>query len=308
MAKVTPADVQRVAEKYLQTSNRTVGLFIPTEQAARVSIPETPDVAELVKNYKGGESVVAGEAFEPSAENIVKRAKLDLPDSGPKTAFLPKKTRGEAVTLMLTLRFGNEQSLNGKTAAALVLSQMLGRGTKQHTRQQLQDEFAKLGARFGTFGGRGQVQVFLEVPRKTLPEAVALVREVLESPSFPQEEFDVIKRGQIDQRKKAMAEPRFLALRSLIRTLEPHAKDDIRYIPTYEEEIARLEAMTLDQVKQMYTEQLNGQDAVLVVVGDFSESGKRPEMELLDVLRGWKSKVKYERIASAGEDRRGGQA
>ncbi|HEX5270124.1 MAG TPA: pitrilysin family protein, partial [Gemmataceae bacterium] len=44
LAKVTPEDVTRVAGKYLQRSNRTVGLYVPAAQVARTPIPETPDV------------------------------------------------------------------------------------------------------------------------------------------------------------------------------------------------------------------------------------------------------------------------
>ena len=138
------------------------------------------------------------------------------------------------------------------------------------------------------------------MPRKNLPQVVTLLTEVLQSPSFPADEFDTIKRAYIDQRKQALDDPGALAFRALQRTLEPYAKDNIRYIPTYEEEIARLEAMTLDQVKEMYAEQLGGQNAVLVVVGDFddtTDAAKRPEMELAKLLRNWKAKVKYDRVA-----------
>lgn len=64
--KLTRDHVQEVAEKYFVRNNRTVGLFIPADQAERVEIPESPNLAELLKDYKGREAVAAGEQIDPS--------------------------------------------------------------------------------------------------------------------------------------------------------------------------------------------------------------------------------------------------
>lgn len=263
VAKVTAADVMNVAGKYLQRNNRTLGVFIPTDQAQRVAIPETPDVDALVKEYKGGESVVAGEVFEPTPENIEKRVKR----VGGR-AFLAKKTRGETVVLHLTLHFGNEKSLLGQRNAAALLGPMMVRGTQKHSRQQLQDDLDKLGARLNVGSDLGSVNFTLEVKRSNLKAAFALLEEVIGTPTFPAEEFDILKREQLDRLKKGTTEPTALAFRALQRQLAPYPKDNVRYMPTYPEEIERLEATTLDQLKQLYAKQLGSDKAVMVLVGD----------------------------------------
>ncbi len=57
IGEVTPEDVQRVAATYLIPINRTLGLYIPTEDPMRAAIPEAPDATELVKDYEGGEAL-----------------------------------------------------------------------------------------------------------------------------------------------------------------------------------------------------------------------------------------------------------
>ncbi len=300
IAKVTPADVQRVAKKYLLSSNRTLGVFIPTESAqiVRADVPATPDVADLVKDYKGTQAVAAGEVFDPTPENIEKRVKRILPEkTGVKVALLPKKTRGEAVVLNLMLRFGNEKSLAGQVMAANFLGDMLTRGSEKHTRQELQDELDKLGARVNIGSGTSYVSVSVQVKRENLPKVIALLTEVLQRPTFPASEFDILKRESRDQLQKGSVEPTMLAFRAVQRQLNPYAKDDVRYIPTFEEDIARLDAVTLDQVKQLY-KQVSGQSATLVVVGDFEEpsSAKSPLTDFIKMLNDWKSDVSYTRI------------
>jgi zinc protease len=306
VAKVTPEDVMRVAGQYLKASNRTVGVFMPTEPKliARADIPATPDIGDLVKDYKGTETVVSGEAFDPTPENIEKRVKRAVPTQGPKVALLPKKTRGETVMLQLTLRFGNEKSLAGVKTAADFVGDLMERGTEKHTRQQLQDELAKLGARLRVMSdpnAPGVIRFSLEGKKKTFPDAVALLKEVLRSPTFPADEFDVLKRETLAFFKETRSEPRMLAMFAIRRTLNPYPKDDVRYTPTIDEEIARIEAVTLEQIKQVYAKQLGGQASTLVVVGDFVD-GEDPTKvpfiaDLETLLKNWKSETPYTRIA-----------
>ncbi|MBL8794105.1 MAG: insulinase family protein [Planctomycetia bacterium] len=296
--KVTPQDVQTVALKYLQRNNRTAGVFIPTDQADRVALPSTPNVTELVKDYKGTKTVATGEVFEPTPENIEQRVQRTVPQGGgPKVALLPKKTRGEMVSLRLMLRYGNEKSLNGLTTAAGMLGTMMQYGTEKHTRQQLQDELDKLGARLSVQSDTAYVLCTIDVKRENFPKVVALMTEVLQHPSFPEKEFEILKRELRDQLQKAVPEPTALAFRAAQRTLNPYSKDDIRYIPTFEEAIARLDATKLEDLKALY-KQLSGQAATLVVVGDYEglPAAQDPLPGLQKLLTGWKSDTPYVRI------------
>ena len=77
---VTPEDVLRVAKAYLKPSNRTLGEFIPTKTPDRAEISAAPDAAELMKGYKGGAAIAAGETFDPTPANIESRvARSKLP-------------------------------------------------------------------------------------------------------------------------------------------------------------------------------------------------------------------------------------
>ncbi len=106
LEKVTAADVQNVAKKYLMQSNRTVGIFVPTEKAVRAEIAGRPDLKKMVADYKGREEMSAGEAFEATPENIRKRTKVGTLDSGIKYAMLAKETRGDEVTVEGELHYG----------------------------------------------------------------------------------------------------------------------------------------------------------------------------------------------------------
>jgi zinc protease len=294
LAKVTADDVARVAKTYLQRTNRTVGLYVPTKEPERARVPARPDVGALVKDFKGGKPVAKGEPFEPTPDNIEKRTQRGQLSCGVKTAVLPKKTRAEAVTLELTLRYGNEESLKGLSTAAGLLPSLLDRGTAKHTREQIEDELDRLQAALSFSGEAGQLRVVLQCKRPNLPVALRLVGEMLRSPAFPAEEFDVVKQELLDGAREGLSDPETLAATALRRRLSPYPREHVRYVPTVEESVGRIEKVTLTQVKKLYEEQLGGAAGELAVVGDFDPE---PTLKLVDdFLKGWKSGVPYRRI------------
>jgi zinc protease len=290
---VTADDVNRVAQAYFKRNNRTVGMFIPATTPQRADIPSTPDVAKLVNDYKGRAAVVAGEAFDPTPDNLEKRVQRGTLGTI-QTAFLPKKTRGETVNLQLVLRFGNEESLAGQATPADFIGDMLLRGTKQYTRQQFQDELEKLGATVNASSQLGVVQISVQVKRPNLEATLKLVTAALREPTFPADEFDVLKRQAREQFEKQLVEPTALGARLLQQKLAPFPKSNVRYIPSLDEKLVEINATTVEQVQALYATQVSAQAGELAVVGDFDPAVVKSAFA--SAFANWTSKVKYSRI------------
>jgi zinc protease len=295
LRKVTAADVQRVAARYLQSSNRTVGLFIPTTKPERAEIPSTSeeDLSAMLKDYKGDAAMAMGEAFDPSPANIETRTTRNTA-SGLRMALLPKKTRGGTVVANLTLRFGDEKSLMNRVEAGNMAGGMLMRGTQKHTRQQIQDEFDRLKARVFIFGGATQASASIETVRENLPAVMRLVAEILREPSFPQSEFETLKQETLTSIEENRSEPSSIAMTAYNRYLFPYPKGDVRYVSTPDEDVADVKAVTLDEVKKFYADFYGASDAYLSIVGDFDAT----EMSKLatETLGNWKSPRAFARV------------
>jgi zinc protease len=298
--QVTPEDVQRVAAAYLKPSNRTVGLFIPAGKPDRSQVPPAPDVAQMLKNYKGDAELAAGEAFDPSPENIESRVtRVTLPN-GLKLALLPKKTRGATVAVSATFRFGSEKSLWNRSPEASLTGQMLMRGTTEHNRQQIKDEFDRLKARVGVFGGATQATVSAEAKRETLVPVLKLLTEVLREPSFPEAEFDQLKQEQLAQIESSKSQPQSVAMTTFRRHLHPFEKGDVRYVSTPDETIEEIKATTLPAVKKFYSDFYGASNGQLSIVGDFDE--KEIQQLLTGQLGSWKSSTQYARVPDVYQD------
>jgi zinc protease len=293
---VTPDDVLRVAKTYLKESNRTLAEFIPTSQPDRAEIPPTPDVTAMLKDFKGGEAIVAGEAFDPSPANIEKRVmRSRLPD-GLKVVLLPKKTRGGTVTAVVTLRFGDEKSLFGKSAEAQFAGGLLMRGTKNKTRQQIQDEMDRLKARINVTGGATNATATVETVEANLPAALHLAAEIFREPSYPEREFDQLRQQRIAGVEGARSDPGALASIALEKRLNPYPRGDLRYAVSPEEQIEDLQKVTLDGVRQFHDRFYGASAGEFVVVGQFDPA---PVQKLAAELFGsWKSPSPYQRVSS----------
>src|SRR5579862_9361673 len=149
---VTPDDVVRVAKLYFKESNRTVGEFIPTANPDRTQVPASSDLVSVFKDYKAGMTISQGEAFDPAPANIEKHVTRVKLAGGLKLAMLPKTNRGSTVSAMLQIEFGDEKALAGKNAVGSMAGTLLMRGTKNRSRQQIQDEMVKLNARVNVSG------------------------------------------------------------------------------------------------------------------------------------------------------------
>jgi zinc protease len=134
----------------------------------------------------------------------------------------------------------------------------------------------------------------LQCKRQHVAEGLKLLGEILREPRFAKEEFERIKRAAIEDVRGRLKDPQSLAARTLARKLHPYAKDDVRYIATFEELIARYESTTLEQIRKLYETQLSGTKGELVVVGDFDHDQTVRQVESL--LKDWKTSTPYRRI------------
>jgi len=292
--KVSAADVQRVAAEYLKPSNRTIGVFLPTDKPDRAEVPPVPDVALLVKDYRGDTARSTGEAFDPSPANIEHRLSRTTLPGGFQLALLPKKTRGGSVAVQLTLRLGSEQALTNRATAGSLAGEMLLRGTKHHTRQQIKDEFDRLKAQVVVRGGATQGFASVETTRENLPAVLRLLGEVLREPAFDPPEFDQLKQQRLAGLEEQRSDPQALAFNAFSRHMAPWPKGHPNYTGTLDEQIADITAATLDDARRFYENFYGAGAGQMAVVGDFD--AREIAQIATDVFGSWKSAQAFARI------------
>lgn len=275
---ITAEQVAAAAGRYFKRDNRVTGMFIPDDNPQRAVIPPAPSVESLLKDFKPQASTLTAEDFEPTQANIMKRTTLTTA-GGVKLALLPKKNRGQTVTVDLSQHFGDEQNLFGKGAIPGLTAAMLTRGTTQYDRVQLADAFDKLKI-------AGSPTHF-QTTRENLPAALKLVAHVLREPSFPAAEFEQLRQQSLVSLDASRSEPTNVASRALNEHFDIYPKGDIRHETTLEEDVADIKAAKLDDLKAFHRDFYGTVPAEMAIVGDFDAKAITP---LVDQLFGaWKA-------------------
>jgi zinc protease len=293
---VTVEDVNRVARTYLKPDNRTVGLFYPTDAPDRAEIPDVPDIVAMVEGYTGRAAVAEGEAFDPSPSNIESRTIRYALPNGMEVALVPKQTRGDLAMVRMRLAFGDEQALMNRSTAADLAGAMLMRGTARLDRQAIQDELDRLQAS-GNVGGSAMIGTGqFQTVRGNVADVLRLTAELVREPVFPEAEFDILKEQMIASIQEARTDPDALAGLALARATTRWPVGHPNYPETFEEQLAELEATTIEDVRQFYRDFYGPQSGNIVVVGDFDEAEVRSA--ITEAFGDWESPHPFRRVAA----------
>jgi zinc protease len=292
--KVSLADLQRVAGTYLVVSNLTVGTFIPDEHPVRAAIPQRPDLTAMLQGFTGQKAMDEGEQFEASPANLeahTHRSRI----GGLQVGFLEKKTRGDLVHAVLNLHFGEVQSLRDLGEVGKFTAEMLKRGTEKHTRRQLEDELTRLKATLGIQGTADGVKAVLETTRENLEEALRLTAEVLQRPTFAQDQLEEIKEQHLAAIDRARTDPQPLAGQAMASHLSPYGAEDFRHVPTFDEDAAAVGKLTRADLERFHKQFYGASHGELAVVGSVDSVAVTRALE--ESFGSWKSASPYQRAA-----------
>jgi zinc protease len=290
---VTLEQVQRVAVQRLLESNRTLGVYLPTDKPQRAPEPARVDVAAEMKTFKPQAAAAAVEAFEATPANIEQRTQR-FEVGGVKVALLPKGTRGAAVQATLTLRFGNEKTLFGQGEVAETVAELLDKGSQTMTRQQVQDRLDALHTEMSIGGGAGVVSVSLSSRRENLADAIALVGDLLRHPSLPAEALEEVRRQSLSAIEQQRKEPRSVVSNALARLGNPYPRGDLRYARTFDEIVQDVASVTLEQVREHHRRFYGASSGEFAAVGDIDVAALKKALQA--ALADWKSGEPFTRV------------
>ncbi len=294
LKNVAPDDVNRIIKKYLITSNRTVGEFIPTTDPVRVAPPLPPNVTALVKNYKGQEALANAEAFDASPANIEKRTARGTIPGGAKYALLVKTTRGNTVDANITLRMGSEKDLENKACVASLTASMLKRGTRSKTMAQINEALDRLSSSVYVFGYQQIVSINIKSTRQNLSAALDIIYEILREPSFQDDELTTLKNENTSSLEQERSEPQSIASREFYHIMYPKPKGHIAYQMTVDEEEDGIKNTSAKDVRNFYNDFYNGSNATATFVGDFDDAVVKEKLN--KIFANWTSSKPYVRV------------
>ncbi|MBC7883654.1 MAG: insulinase family protein [Anaerolineae bacterium] len=269
IAKVTNAEIQRVAKKYFTEDNRTVGYFVP--KAKSIGIPKLPTTSSTV-NPVADNPILAASPLAPSspkATTIAERVQRTQLANGATLVVLENHAT-PSVAIRGTLLAGAYFEPTDKRGLAGITAAMLERGTLKRSKLQIAQSLESVGASVSFSGDTFSVNIGGRSLAKDLPMVLSTLAEELREPAFPAEELEKIKSTSIVAIRERRLNTGFRSYQRFVNLDYP--KDSPFYVPENDTLIASVQAITVADVRKYYQEHFGGRSLILTVVGDVSGS------------------------------------
>jgi len=198
-------------------------------------------------------------------------AKKTLPNGT--VLLLMEKHNVPLVNFVIALRTGSVEDPAGKEGLASISNELLRKGTKTRTADDISAQLDFIGASFGTGVGPEQASIRAEFMKKDLDAGLAVVEDLIRNPIFPADEVEKLKKQRIDRIRAAKDQASGVIgsyYNAFLFGSHPYGR------PTGgdEQSLARI---TRDDVVNFHHQYYTAGNMIIAVAGDFAA----PAMEKL---------------------------
>jgi zinc protease len=291
-SSVTKADVMRVYDKYIKGKHAVVLTVYPKGKPEIVSKPDNYTVSTV--DYKAPDYGYNGLKYAKASDSF-DRSKKPGPGPNPSLKVPPfwtdklangikvigtRNSEVPTVTMLMTIKGGHllEAKDPFKAGIAQLTAALMNEATQRYTNEQLNTKLEKLGSSVDIRASTEEINVSIESMVKNLDSTLALVEEKLLRPKFAQDDFDRLKKQQIELIGNQSTQPVVIANKAYNRLL--YGNGNIRAVQT-SGTIKTVESITLDDVKAFYNAYVSPSVASLVVVGDLEQKDVMPKLAFL---------------------------
>jgi len=273
---VTPADVERVARKYLADDRRIALIYRPdtdrpagqpdalvqdTPQVQATPLPPITALAEteiLPEGQRARPPEPAAEVAAVLPVPVERTLKNGLRVVVAKTSDLP------IVTAELTIKNGAALDPHGLAGLSGVTTDLLPQGTTTRSATQIATEVEALGGSLSSGSGYDSSAIALSSLSATLPQALPVLADVVRHPALAQDELDRLRQQKLDGLTVSMQEPGDLAGMAASRLVFGEGP----YGHPADGSPASLARITRADVAAQYARLYRPDQAVLVLTGD----------------------------------------
>ena len=299
---VTTADVMRVYQKYVKGKHFVATSFVPKGEAALALKGST--IAKVVE-----EKIVEGkeDAFDatiaatyektPSSfDRSIEPAYGESPDVKLPSVWKNKLSSGinligienhevPLVQFLFQIKGGMLLENTAKIGVSNMLAELMTKGTKNKTPEQLENAIESLGATIKAYSTDEGIFISGNSLAKNYKATIALVEEIILQPRWDLKEFDLIKQSTLSQIQQQKADPNSIA-RNEFKKLIYGKESILAYNRTGDEKSVK--NINIDDLKKYYTSNFSPSVSILQIVGAVSKNEINNSLATLN--KNWKAK------------------
>lgn len=290
---ITKADIMRVYNQYIKGKNAVLLTVYPKGKADIVAKPDNYTVSTA--GYQAPDYGYTGLTYAKAKDSFDRKVK---PGPGPNPALkvppfwtdkLPNGlkvigTRNDEipmVTMLFSIKGGHLLSAKdpSKAGIAQLTAALMNEATQRYSNEELNTKLEKLGASIDIRASTEEINVSVETLTKNIDSTLALVEEKLLRPKFAADDFERLKKQQLELIASQSTQPVVIANKAYNKLL--YGAGNIRAVPV-SGTTKTVETITLDDVKAFYQNSLSPSVTNLVIVGDLEQAAVVPKLAFLN--------------------------
>jgi zinc protease len=299
---VTPEDVMRVYEKYIKGKNFVATSFVPKGQVNLILDGSSLAAVVEEKIIEGKEdsfdaSIAATYKKTPSKfDRSVEPAYGESPNvklpsvwknklSSGLTVFGIENHEVPLVQFQLQIKGGILLEDTNKIGVSNMLAELLTKGTKNKTPEQLENAIESLGATIKAYATDEAIFITGNTLAKNYNATMALVEEIIVQPRWDTKEFDLIKQSTLSQIIQQKADPNSIARNEFKKLI--YGKESILSNNNIGSENS-VNSITIDDLKNYYIKNSAPSISDFQIVGAISKIDVTNSLVTLN--KNWDSK------------------
>ncbi len=299
---VTTEDVMRVYQKYIKGKHFVATSFVPKGETNLIL--DGSELAAVVeeKIIEGKEdafdaSIVATYEKTPSKfDRSVEPAYGESPDVKLPSVWKNKLSSGlnvlgienhevPLVQFQLQIKGGMLLENTDKIGVSTMLAELMTKGTKNKTPEQLENAIESLGATIRAYATDESIFISGNTLAKNYNETMALVQEIILQPRWDAKEFDLIKQSTLSQILQQKADPNSIARNEFKKLI--YGTESILSNNRIGNENS-VNSITIDDLKNYYSKNMAPSVADFQIVGSISKTDVTNSLATLN--KNWEAK------------------
>ena len=289
--KVTKADVMRVYNTYIKGKFAVILSCVPKGKSDLIAKADSWKMYDRTieaesSEYKNLSYTEPKDVFVRSKIPVSKAAKLvPLPNYWTSNFANGIRTIGinnndiPKVNIQFSMPIGHRYE--SKSGTAVMLASILGESTQKHSAEEIGNILERLGSSVNFYAGDNEITMSVTALKQNLDSTLKIAEEMLFLPKFDTEDFDLVKKEQLDGITNSLTQATSIANNVYAKLLYGNGFN--LSIPA-NGNTETVSSITLEDVKAYY-KNFSGFNAILAISGDIDQASALKKLNFLSKLQ-----------------------
>jgi predicted Zn-dependent peptidase len=235
-------------------------------------------IITFISNISAQEKEIPPEGGTPKGFTLPEKEVITF-DNGLTLVMIPYGAIPKT-TINVTIKTGNIHEQEDQVWLSDLMADLMEEGSTTQNTKTIANKMASMGGNLNISVGVHTMTLSTNVLSEFAPDAIAIIADVLQNPSWPSEELDRLKNDMKRSVQVSLSRPQSQANQDFFASVYPNHPYG-RIYPSIEQ----IESYSVNSIKSFYNSNIGGKRTTVYIVGKFNKN--EVENAVTDAFENW---------------------